>query len=819
MFSLIPLAVLCLAALSADPTEDLSALTGASMSEPVGIALPQSFVEADAGFMMQGDGLAVSLETGRMRWMLTREAGEATALAVVDIEPVDARLGVAPVGEQRLPGTINRFHGSPDEWRTGLRTFAAVRYPELWEGVDLLLEAQGETFKGTYVVAPGADPKAVRLRHHGADSVTIDAEGRLIILTPAGELVDSAPVAWQEIHGERRDVAVSFAVEPADDGAVDVSFTLAEHDPSVALWLDPAVIVQAGFLGGVSADYCTGIAVDEDGYVYISGWTLSDEVTFPVVVGPELIWQAAGDPSQGDAFVAKLDPTGTTLIYAGFIGGTEFDFSSGIAVDSLGRAYVGGHTRSSPLQGFPAIGGPSLDQAGIDGWVARVSNDGTSLDFCGYVGGNSEDRVFGIDVDDQFRTYLVGRFKSIDTTLPLLVGPDLTPPGGPTDSFIARLSPSGLSYEYCGYIGGSSFDDITEVKADSDGSAVFAGWTGSTDFPLVGGLGGTYLAGADTVVGRVSPGGSTLLWSGMISSASTDVPGSLALDSSGAVYVAGATVDSSTFPVFVGPELVPGGSTDGFVFKVAPDGQSYEWSGFTGTGFSGSVFVDDDDTVWVVTPKNDGGPTDHQSTLARVEPSGASYDLIETLTPPGVTVGFMAQVPASLTPPDSLDFWFGSTTSLDESVVPVVSGPDVTANGDFDVLVMRIRISLTDGPWSDEGCALAGFAGDPVLVGSGDLSAGSSNSLELSNALPSSTMAMFFGFTNTPTFFYGGTLKPVPWTTLLFTTTTAGGGLTLPFVMPAGVPASTELWLQAAIQDVTAVAGVSISNALLGVTP
>lgn len=122
-------------------------------------------------------------------------------------------------------------------------------------------------------------------------------------------------------------------------------------------------------------------------------------------------------------------------------------------------------------------------------------------------------------------------------------------------------------------------------------------------------------------------------------------------------------------------------------------------------------------------------------------------------------------------------------------------------------------------PWSDEGCALAGVSGDPLLVGSGTLSGGDPAAVDLSNAAPSAFMGLFISLSSTPTPFKTGTLKPVPWLKVLFTNTTGGGALSLPFVMPAGVPTGTELWVQAAIQDAAGPVGVALSNAIKGTTP
>ena len=123
------------------------------------------------------------------------------------------------------------------------------------------------------------------------------------------------------------------------------------------------------------------------------------------------------------------------------------------------------------------------------------------------------------------------------------------------------------------------------------------------------------------------------------------------------------------------------------------------------------------------------------------------------------------------------------------------------------------------GNWSDQGCALAGVSGDPLLVGSGPLSGGSSNAAALSNAAPSATAGLLIGLSSTPVPFKGGFIKPFPFFDPVILNTSAGGAITIPFVMPAGIPAGVEIWVQWAIQDAAAVHGVALSNAIKGVTP
>jgi hypothetical protein len=187
----------------------------------------------------------------------------------------------------------------------------------------------------------------------------------------------------------------------------------------------------AGYIGGEANDLGFGIAVDASGNAYVTGSTASS--TFPATVGPYLTPNGLDD-----AFVAKVKSDGTGLEYAGYIGGSGNDQGRGIAVDSLGNAYVTGTTRSDETT-FPVIGGPGLTYNGSDdAFVAKVNASGTALDYAGYIGGAGSDIGFGIAVDGFGNAYVTGSTDSGEATFPTTVGPDLTFNGG-TDAFVAKV--------------------------------------------------------------------------------------------------------------------------------------------------------------------------------------------------------------------------------------------------------------------------------------------------------------------------------------------------------------------------------------------
>ena len=190
-------------------------------------------------------------------------------------------------------------------------------------------------------------------------------------------------------------------------------------------------LLYCGYIGGTLSDEGWSIAVDDSGNAYVTGFTLSTEATFPVVVGPDLTYNGSGFR---DAFVAKVKAVPTEgddpLIYCGYIGGDNRDLGLGIAVDTAGNAYVTGETRSAEAS-FPVAIGPDITYNGdgldTDAFVAKVNVSGTSLIYCGYIGGADSDKGYGIAVDDSGCAYATGYTNSSEADgFPVVVGPDLT---------------------------------------------------------------------------------------------------------------------------------------------------------------------------------------------------------------------------------------------------------------------------------------------------------------------------------------------------------------------------------------------------------
>ena len=227
-------------------------------------------------------------------------------------------------------------------------------------------------------------------------------------------------------------------------------------------------LIYSTYLGGNSADYGNGIAVDASGAAYVTGSTHSSN--FPT-----------GNPYQThqggrDVFVTKLSSSGSSLVYSTYLGGNDSDFGWRIAVDESGAAYVTGYTLSS---NFPTVNPYQTDQGGIDVFVTKLSSSGSSLIYSTYLGGDYEDWGLGITVDASRAAYVTGYTESTDFPTENPYQTDQ----GDNDVFVTKLSSSGNSLVYSTYLGGSDTDRGWGIAVDASGAAYVTGWTASTDFP------------------------------------------------------------------------------------------------------------------------------------------------------------------------------------------------------------------------------------------------------------------------------------------------------------------------------------------------
>ena len=333
------------------------ALTAAGEGEPSAEGFIQPASYRDDGALTAPSRSRLGLEEAR-RW-------------VVKLDFVDANPNARPVGQEPTDAVISYFKGPREEWATGLPTYASLVYRDLWPGIDLVYTGTGSRLKYTFLVHPGADPKQIKLAYRGATAVGINDAGQLAVSTPLESFQEDKPYVYQEVDGERLEVAASYSLEGEVPDGAQFGFRVADYDQNKVLVLDPVILLYAGYIGGSSDDQGWGIAVDSTGNAYVTGRARSSEATFPVAVGPDLTFNGNDD----DAFVAKVNPSGTALVYAGYIGGSGEEFGWSIAVDSTSNAYVTGYTFSTEAT-FPVTVGPDLtSNGGSDAFVAKIGTD------------------------------------------------------------------------------------------------------------------------------------------------------------------------------------------------------------------------------------------------------------------------------------------------------------------------------------------------------------------------------------------------------------------------------------------------------------
>jgi hypothetical protein len=386
----------------------------------------------------------------------------------------------------------------------------------------------------------------------------------------------------------------------------EVSFEIAAYDRSRQLIIDP-VLSYSTYLGGSDMDYANGIAVDPSGNAYVTGYTAS--IDFPLA-NPAQSSPGGGTCSDGvdtipcfDAFVAKLNPAGTALVYSTYLGGSNEDYGTGIALDASGHAYVTGYTNSAD---FPLQRALQAENAGgFDAFVTELSADGASLIYSTYWGGSSDDVGTGIAVDSSGNTYISGYTASTD----FQVTPGALQAnygGGTHNCFVVKFNAGGAKLGYSTFLGGSADNYAYGVAVDSAGDAYVTGATNSTNFPTVNAFQPNYSGGLcavapntfpcyDAFVAKLNPAGSALIYSTYLGGTGSDYGYAIAVDGSSNAYVTGYTT-STNLPTTAGAfQRVFGGSYDAFVAKLDGAGSALVYStylGGTGTEIGYDVAVD-----------------------------------------------------------------------------------------------------------------------------------------------------------------------------------------------------------------------------------
>lgn len=502
---------------------------------------------------------------------------------VLRMKLVGANPDAAVAGADELAGKVNYFTGNDSsEWRTDVPTYARVRYSEVYPGIDLVYYGNQKQLEYDFVVAPGRDPRAVCLQFDGADKVEVDTGGDLLLTLGESIVRQPKPLVYQEVGSSRRTIEGGYAVGP--DG--QVGFTVGEYDALLPLVIDP-VLVYSTYLGGSGTDSGNDIVVDSSGNAYICGDTTS--TNFPTANAIDGTFAGGGFAGARDAFVTKLNATGSALVYSTYLGGSGHttldpngdDRCFGLKVDGAGNAYVVGETHSDD---FPTVNAFQGTYGGgfADAFVTKLNPAGSALVYSTFIGGNVFDAATGIELDSSQNVYITGRTTS--PNFPTVNPIQGTFAGGSSDAFVMKLNAAGTALVYSTYLGGTDFENGSGIAVDSAGNAYLAGQTRSTNFPTANAIQATFGGGTpdgDAFVAKINAAGSALVYSTYLGGSDNDAGFDIAVDSAGSAHVTGSS-SSTNFPTANAFDSTLGGTSDGFVMKLNAAGSALVYSTYLG---------------------------------------------------------------------------------------------------------------------------------------------------------------------------------------------------------------------------------------------
>ncbi len=626
--------------------------------------------DPSVGFVSRGSGYTMFLTGAEavLKIQTTGNKGDDAKVAAIRMNILGANRAAVSTGLEPTGGVTNYLIGNdPSLWHTDIPSYRQVRYEDVYPGIDMVYYGDSQRLEYDFVVEPNADPTRVGLSFEGATQAKVDKRsGDLVLETSAGTIRQLKPFAYQETDGERTEVASSYRTKVEENGSVQVSIDLADYDHSRELIIDP-VLAYGSYLGGSGYDEGRGIAVDPAGNAYVVGTTTSlDFPTTPGTIKPNAL-PRSGVPGSywNDAFVTKIDPTGTAVVFSTYFGGREgSEIGTGVQVDLNGNVLFSGTTTASDL---PTVNAYQSTFGGTDdAFAAKLNPTGSAIIYSTYLGGNNTDTggrialnratgdaVFvGSSISPNFPT-TPGAYKqklcdspitcsgifysgsyvvklssagnavystlfdagindvTLDASDNALIGGAVgvlnfpTTPGafqpassGGVEGFLAKLNPAGNAIVYGTYLGGGfQSDRVMGVAIDPAGSIYAVGRTENAAFPVTPGVfDGTFNGGEDAFITKLDPTGSTLVYSTFFGGQGADQPFSIAVGSDGGAFIAGETFSGSTFPtrnsLIVPPATI-------FAARFSPDASSLVYSTLLGQGGAYALAVDNADNAYV----------------------------------------------------------------------------------------------------------------------------------------------------------------------------------------------------------------------------
>jgi hypothetical protein len=713
---------------------------------PLSFEQNQGQTDARVKFLAHGSAYTVFLTDGEATFRLNSPSKAQTSLpargvpsaahaqpekkrdAVVRLALAQSNPRAEVEGMEIQPGRSNYLIGNdPAQWHRNVPHFARVKYRGVYPGIDLVYYGNQRQLESDYVLAPGANPNQIGLRIEGADTLKLDSQGDLVISTAVGEVLLRRPRAYQDDGDSRQEIAANYVQRDTRLVGIEV----ASYDSRLPLIIDP-VLAYSTYLGGTLDEFGHGIAVDSLGNAYVTGSTTStDFPTTPTPFDSKLNCARAGD-----AFVTKVNPTGTALVYSTYLGGScgnvvstlgGGDIAFGIAIDGSGDAYVTGQTASSD---FPVTASAYQNTNGGGAiFFTELNPAGSALLYSTYLHGNGGEYARAIAVDPNGIAYITGVTSS--TTFPVILATAFqTTSKNTATSFLSKIDPTKVgtgSLLYSTYLGGSGGEFGQGIAVDSSANAYITGVTTSKDFPTMNAFQTTLKNTNGTVfvtrIDTTKTGSAGLVYStylgGSGSPNQADSGNGIALDTAFNAYVVGSTA-SSDFPTTPGVFKTQGptnGNTTAFVSKLdttKSGASSLIYSTFFGgstleTGFG--IAVDSLGNAWIT---GDTFSKDFPVTLGApqnklVGAPGFVSGLNPTATTPllfstyfGGTIAESAAIALDSANPPNLYVTGGTSDGLLTTKGAFQTTHKGSASG-FDVFVSKLSPAAVSGVFADPG--------------------------------------------------------------------------------------------------------------------
>ncbi len=490
--------------------------------------------------------------------------------------------------EAQLEGVSNYLVGSErGKWQTNVPNYGRVRVDEVYPNIDVVYYGSDQQrLEYDFIVKPGADPSMIGLNFEGAKSILLDDKGNLTLRMTNSEIIQPAPIIYQEVDGQRKGITGRFRLHDSNR----VKFEIDNYDKSRELVIDPKII-YASYHGGSADDRINDVAVDANGNAFVVGQTLSTNLN--VTGGVQPINQGGMD-----AFVVKLNPAGTQRIFSTYLGGDSTDFANGVALMSDGKICLTGGADAEAGVDFPTTSnryqGPNgiFRSRSLDVFVTVLTASGSGLFYSSFLGGGDNDGGEGIAVDAANKVYVSGFALSRNfPTKNEFLDPVQEPAG-----FVAKFDPTETgndSLVYSSVIHGGDEKGRTDggrIAVTPNGVAFTMGTTQSTALPVKSSSSlppfqSTFKGGEDCYLAKISPTGA-LIYLTYFGGDGLDVPTDIAVDVNERVYLAGHTVSSAaTFPLRNAFDSTRTSTNDGFIAKFNADGTTLFYSSF----FSGTT--------------------------------------------------------------------------------------------------------------------------------------------------------------------------------------------------------------------------------------